>query len=352
MPHYTPTSPAVSVLMVVMGAERSVRRAVESVQNQTLSNIQLVVVDAVGSGQVTRQLELIAERDLRVELVSAGGCARQEALDLALERSRGTYVAVVDADGWAAPKMLEELVGLADDRALELVVGGFTLALETAGGRTAELDVASEDEVFLTQHEFRAAAWRMFATGQLLPASAKLFRRDRAEGWGARFSAERESDHGFVISYLRDVERVGVSSKTLYHVSRSVAGRPEGGYRHLEEEHEALLGLYRHWGLEGDAASMETLQNRYIEQLVDCVEDICRVGSPVSSGEQRRQVERMLGTEHARFAASVARPRSSQARSMIAPIRAGNVTLVCVQARLLSLLRGARSLDVAPDAFV
>lgn len=76
------------------------------------------------------------------------------------------------------------------------------------------------------------------------------------------------------------------------------------------------------------------------------------MGSPVSSGEQRRQVERMLGTEHARFAASVARPRSSQARSMIAPIRAGNVTLVCVQARLLSLLRGARSLDVAPDAFV
>ena len=224
MPHYTPTSPVVSVLMVVMGAERSVRRAVESVQNQTLSNIQLVVVDAVGSGQVTRQLESIAERDLRVELVSAGGCARQEALDLALERSRGTYVAVVDADGWAAPKMLEELVDLADDRALELVVGGFTLALETAGGRTAELDVASEDEVFLTQHEFRAAAWRMFATGQLLPASAKLFRRDRAEEWGARFSAERESDHGFVISYLLGGSKIRPAGLRRTVVVKQAAG--------------------------------------------------------------------------------------------------------------------------------
>lgn len=361
LPHYTSTSPAVSVLMVVRDAEVSVRRAVESIQNQTLKNVELVVVDAGSEDSTARQLDAVSERDLRVVVVHAGRCSRQEGLDLALERSRGAWFTVIDADGWARPTMLADLLERAEGRSADLVVGGFSLALIEGAGRSSEVTVESEGRDYPTQHDFRADAWRLFGSGQLLPASAKLFSRERAGEWGARFAPAEggpaEDDHAFVISYLRDVERVSVLPGACYHVARRLPAESQGlegaWYRRLEGEHAALLGLYRHWGLEGDAASMESLQSRYIEQLVDCVEDVCRVGTPIDLSQRRRIVEGMLGTDQARVAASVARPGGSHARSLLAPIRAHNTALVCAQARLLSLFRRGRVVEsTIPDTFI
>lgn len=360
VPHYTPTSPVVSVLMAVHDAEGSVRRAVESVQNQSMRNLELIVVDT-GSGDSTlRQLDAIAERDMRVRVVRADGCSYGAALDLALDRAVGTYVAVVDDDGWMLPTMLAELVGRAAEKRLDLAIGGYTLTVSDGSGRESEFDVSSEEVTYSTQHDFRAAAWRLLASGQLLPAGGKLFSLERARAWGVRFSPEgggaRTSEHAFVIGFLRRAERVGVLPGACYHVDRSVARlRSAGaleGYRRLEAEHDELLGLYRAWGLEGDGVSMETLQNRYLEQLVGCIESLCRVGSPVSSVEQKRLVSGMLGTDHARLASSVAHPHTAHARSMVSPIRSGNTALVCVQARLLSLFGRAGAAEVAPDSLV
>ena len=355
--HFTPTLPVVSVLMVAHDAEKNVRRAVESIQNQSLKNLELIVVDAGSSDSTARQLASLAERDLRIEVVRADGCDRQEGLDLALERSRGTYVTVMDADGWARPGVLDGLVGMATEKSLDLVVGGFTLSVRDESGRGGEWSVTSEGASYLTQHEFRAGAWRLFASGQLLPASAKLFSQDLIAASGARFGSDLGSDHAFVIAALRDVERVGVLGGECYHLDRSVRSRRRadaalGDYRRLEREHEALLDLYRHWGLDGDAASLEMLQNRYIEQLVGCIEEVCGSGGLKGSAEQRDAVARMLGTEHARLAASVAHPRGSHARSMLAPIRARSVPLVCAQARLLSLVWGGQPSSAVPDVFI
>ena len=71
MAHGTTRGPVVSVLMVAHDAEGSVRRSVESVQNQTLREIELVFVDAGSRDATARVVEAMAERDLRIEVVRA-----------------------------------------------------------------------------------------------------------------------------------------------------------------------------------------------------------------------------------------------------------------------------------------
>lgn len=357
MSQFTPTSPDVSVLMVVHDAEKTVRRAVESLQNQTMRNFELVVVDQGSSDSTPRILDALSERDMRLSVIRAGSCGRQEALNLALGRAVGEYVLIMDADGWAEPSMLSSLFEAARQGALELAVGGLALAVAVASGRVTEIQMAAESCVYPTQHDFRAAAWELFGSGQLLPASGKLFSRARLEEWDVRFDAAAGTDHSFVVDFLRNVERVGVVGGVCYHVARrfsegtrATAGAE--GYRRLEAEHAALLGLYRSWGLDGDVASMEMIQSRYLEQLVGCVEGVCGWGSAVPSGEQKTMVAKMIGTERAQLAASVGRPRGNSARAMQAPIKAGNVALACVQARLISLLRRGGIAEVVPDAFV
>ena len=93
------------------------------------------------------------------------------------------------------------------------------------------------------------------------------------------------------------------------------------------------------------------LQSRYVEQLAGCIEVVCGRRSRVPSGDQRRIVAEMIDTDRAQVAASVAHPRSNAVRALLAPIRARNAAIVCVQTRLLSLLSPGIA-DVTPDLFV
>ena len=256
MSHYTPTSPVVSALMVTHDAEKTVRRAVESLQNQTLRNFELVVVDAGSQDSTLRLLESAAERDMRIRVVQADACDRQTALNLALDRARGTYLTVTDADGWADQTMFADLVDAAERGRAELVIGGFVLSIGLSGGREARAEVSSEGVAYPTQHEFRAAAWKLLSSGQLLPAGGKLFSRAFAERCGVRFLPSSGSDHSFVTGFLADVERVVVCPGTCCHMVRRAARQGADGaleaHRHVEGEHGAILELFRHWGLEGD----------------------------------------------------------------------------------------------------
>lgn len=358
MSHFTPSSPTVSVLMVTHDAERTVRRAVESLLGQTLGSFEVIVVDSGSQDATVRLVSALADRDLRISLVRAGGCSRQEGLDLALDRARGTYLTVMDADGWAEPAMLSRLVEKAEAEGLEMVIGGLELSLVGQGGRVSRLSAAAPSQSFPTQHDFRSAAWRLLGSGQLLPASAKLFSRASVEAWGVRFDPASGNDHSFVVGCLREVRRIGVLGEVCYHVERRCS--PEGArgfdtseYRRLEDEYAVLLDLFRHWKLEGDAASVEMLQRRYMDALMRCIVRACSSSSGMSAAERNRLVAHMIGSDRAQLAASVVGPTTGMARVLVAPIRARNASLACAQARLASLLHlGTRSGGLTPDAFV
>ncbi len=353
----THNKPLVSVIVSTHNAEASIRRAIESIHGQTYDHYEIVAVDDESTDRTFSLLSAIADRDVRMQALSTSSRGIRSALELALSRCDGDYVLVLDQDGWAEPALLSEGVRMAEENNLELVVGGFSLGVHRSGGsRDAAVTVNGAQKVFLTQHDFRAAAWQLFDSGQLLPTSGKLFSREAIDAYGARFDPSSADDHSFVTSFLRDVERVGITGTARYHVERSLQSAADaiaGEYDRMEAEHEDLVQLYRHWGLEGDAASMEMLQRRYFERLVECIEDVCAGRYGMSNAERRRLVATMIGTDRAKLAASVARPQSGSAKALVSPIRSGNVGLTYAQAWLASLMRrytGPSS--IAPDTFV
>lgn len=354
---FSPTSPLVSVVMVAHDAEGSVRRAVESLQRQTLKNFELICVDQGSVDATLRQLVFMAEREPRLEILDGEGLSRNDALNKGLARARGTYLCVMDADGWLEPGALESFVDAAEKDALELVIGGWALMVSVADGRTSAVEIAAEPATFSASEDFRAVAWHLFATGQLLPASAKLFSLERVRELELTFRDDSPSDHGFVVEYLRDAEHVGVVGGVAYRLQRMLSPAARGlagpnGYRALEEEHAALEELYGHWELVDDPAAVRMIQTRYVEQLAGCIENICGWGTAVSSAEQKKLVAAMIGSERAQYAASVAQPQGNSGRSLIGPMRSGNVSLICVQARLMSLIRRGAVPEVVPDAFL
>lgn len=341
----TPKEPQVSVIMPAYNVDRYVRRAVQSLQNQSLSDFELLVVDDGSTDRTGQILDVLAERDIRITVYHTPNGGAPAARNYALDRARGKYVMFMDADDWTEPNTLRDMVALADANRLELAIAAFYI--DTYYGKDNEHYTEVKgcpSAIYPTQQEFRAAAWQLFDKNLLYSPWNKLFLRERIERLNLRFRPTFWDDFPYVLDFIRDVERVGVTETPYYHFirqrseSETARWRPDM-YDKREEEHAWMLDLYDHWGLSGDPASMEMIQRRYIERLVGCIENVCNPQCDLSPKEKRRLIDEMIHTENARIAAAVARPRTKMLQVMIAPIKAGNVELAYREGKLISFVK-------------
>ncbi|MBR3235582.1 MAG: glycosyltransferase family 2 protein [Atopobiaceae bacterium] len=338
----TPTQPIVSVVMPAYNVDRYIRRAVESLQNQTLRNFELLVVDDGSSDRTGQILDSMAERDYRIIVYHNENGGAPAARNYALDRARGTYVYFMDADDWIEPRMLEDMVSLAGRSRLDLVITGFYIDTYygDAGEHTEEIK-SRPNALYPTQQEFRAAAWQLFDQNLFYTPWNKLFLRDRIEDLHVRFRPTFMDDFPFVLDYIRDVERVGVLEYPYYHFIRERAEsetarwRPDL-YEKREEEHGWMLDLYKHWGLDGDASCMEMIQRRYIERLIGCIENVCNPACELSTKEKIAQIDTMITSDRAQLAVAMAHPRSRMMKAMLVPIKAQNARMAYHEGKIIS----------------
>ena len=341
----TPVHPHISIIMPAYNVDRFVRRAVESMQHQTFRSFELLVVDDGSTDRTGQILDGLADRDYRIRVFHNQNGGAPAARNFALDRAKGTYVYFMDADDWAEPRMLEDMYTFAEQSRLELVVAGFYI--DTYYGNNGEYttEVKSRPNgIYPTQQEFRAAAWQMFDQNLLYVPWNKLFRRDRIEELGLRFRPTFMDDFPYVLDYIRDVERVGNLEQPYYHFIRARAESETARWRHnlyekREEEHDWMLDLYRHWGLDGDPASMEMIQRRYIERLIGCIENVCNPACELTTKEKIAQIEMMICSDRAQLAVATAQPHSRMMKTMLVPIRAKNARMAYQEGRFISFVK-------------
>jgi len=110
LPHVT-GGPLVSVIMPAWNAEATVRKAAQSILDQTWRNLELLIVDDASTDDTWAVLQQIAASDARVKirrnLVNVGPYVSK---NIALTQAKGKWITGHDADDWALPQRLERHV--------------------------------------------------------------------------------------------------------------------------------------------------------------------------------------------------------------------------------------------------
>jgi glycosyltransferase involved in cell wall biosynthesis len=148
--------PAVSVLVAVHNGASYLRPALESVLRQTVTDLELVVVDD-GSTDETSAV-LAGFEDPRVRVVRGEprrGLAG--ALNLGLDEIRGRRVARMDADDVAFPNWLERVLGRLDSGPPVVLVGAGVLELDP-GGRLGAVHVPEAGPAVTRWHSLFSAS--------------------------------------------------------------------------------------------------------------------------------------------------------------------------------------------------
>ena len=109
-------TPKVSVITPAYKAARYIGHAIESVQAQTLTDWEMIIVDDASPDETAEVVKRYLD-DPRIKLIRSernrGECG---ARNLALEAAQGEWIAPLDADDWLAPERLEHLVRFAQDK--------------------------------------------------------------------------------------------------------------------------------------------------------------------------------------------------------------------------------------------
>ncbi|WP_017318948.1 glycosyltransferase family 2 protein [Mastigocladopsis repens] len=100
----------VSVIIPAYNAEAFIGRTLKSVLSQTYTNVEVLVVDDGSQDTTAEIVKSFAQQDERVTLLQQKNAGVAAARNLAIEKSRGEYIAPIDADDIWYPQKLEKQV--------------------------------------------------------------------------------------------------------------------------------------------------------------------------------------------------------------------------------------------------
>lgn len=204
----------VSVVMPFFNVEAYLRKSVDSVLQQTISEVELILVD---DGSVDASADIAEEyfvRDPRVRLVSLRNSGQAIARNRGLELAHAQCVAFIDGDDYYEPDALETMREALLTHSADFVVGSIRPVFEP-GMRSAMQKF--EDEHY---YEVRRSGLHEITSELLLDLDAsvcnKMFLREAVENRGVEFpEGLRFEDAYFVNAY-------GLTSRSAYFLPPEV----------------------------------------------------------------------------------------------------------------------------------
>lgn len=117
-------SPLVSFIVPVYNTQDTLPRCLDSLLSQTLSDIEIIVVNDGSPDDSQSVIERYAQRDCRIRAVAKQNGGLSSARNAGLDVARGRIVDFVDSDDYVEPNLAERLVEVFDARHADIAVFG------------------------------------------------------------------------------------------------------------------------------------------------------------------------------------------------------------------------------------
>lgn len=101
--------PFVSIIIPIYNNEKYLEKCIDSLVNQTLSNIEIIAVNDGSTDSSLSIIENYAKKDKRIVIVSQKNQGQSVARNQGIKIAKGEYIGFIDSDDWADTKMFERL---------------------------------------------------------------------------------------------------------------------------------------------------------------------------------------------------------------------------------------------------
>ena len=117
----TSSPPLVTVLVPAFNAARYIDETLESARTQTISDLEILVIDDGSKDETSDLIRRWQEKDLRIRLISQANGGVSSARNRGLREAKGRYIAFLDSDDLWSPDKLEAQLNVFDQTSAGLV---------------------------------------------------------------------------------------------------------------------------------------------------------------------------------------------------------------------------------------
>ena len=168
----------VSVIVPIFNAEKTLSRCLDSLEEQTCDDLEILLVDDGSSDQSARIAEAYAGKDGRIRVFRQANAGAGAARNRGLAECTGDYVCFVDADDYVSADYVRQMLSTARETGADLVVsnpiqetGGESRVLSWYGARQSAREKTGYYELVLRSQDGM----------QLIPPWGKLIRAELAK---------------------------------------------------------------------------------------------------------------------------------------------------------------------------
>ena len=121
----------VSVIVPVYKVEKYLNKCVDSIINQTLEDIEIILVDDGSPDNCGKICDDYAQKDNRIVVIHKTNGGLSDARNAGLEVARGEYIGFVDSDDYIAPEMISLLYGVCKKNSTDIAGCDLAYVYET-----------------------------------------------------------------------------------------------------------------------------------------------------------------------------------------------------------------------------
>lgn len=102
-------NPKISIIVPIYNVEKYLNECLNSIINQTFSDIEIICVNDGSKDNSRNILEEYAKKDCRIKIIDKQNGGLSSARNAGLNVANGDFIIFVDSDDWIAPDMAEKL---------------------------------------------------------------------------------------------------------------------------------------------------------------------------------------------------------------------------------------------------
>ena len=197
----------VSVIIPVYNVEKYIKKCLDSLVNQTLSDIEIIVVNdgTPDNSQIIIDEYVKNYPDKVISIVKENG-GQGSARNIGLEKATGEYIGYVDSDDYVELNMYEELYDKAKENDSDIVICGNNIVYENNYNKITEINYDNKYNDFENAFFGKMAVWnKLYKKKMLINNNIKF----KEKVW--------YEDFAFTLKTLVNAKNIDFLDKTLYN---------------------------------------------------------------------------------------------------------------------------------------
>lgn len=210
----------VSIIIPIYKVEPYLRRCLDSIVNQTYTNLEIILVDDGSPDNCPQICDEYAEKDKRIVVLHKENGGLSDARNVGLDICKGEYISFVDSDDWVDEKYIEILLELAIKENADIAIG--------ENIQTSDICSKPDNSSKIQTYSSKEALYHLFSQNHIAftISCGKLYRKELFSNLHFPIGKYHEDEFTTYILFYRSKKIVYTNSILYYYFrhSNSITG--------------------------------------------------------------------------------------------------------------------------------